>query len=223
MNARTDQHHDRYVDGSGRGNGQVRCAAGSRSSITSPDRRQCRQYPRREKCGPKTAARWLGRSSTPGCADGAMPTRSRARSVKPAPAWTCCRCRALTTIKTDIAARPGPGRLMPHEGDGAALRRHYEQLNRAACWPAWRCGCRSQDDPPPGRRGCGVRNGAGSGRFRSLVEDAAARQPDQRRYRTTSLVTCRRASLAYRSRSRPAVPPTCCLAHDYPGCRTARP
>ena len=81
------------------------------------------------KCGPKTAAKWLG---SYGSLDNLM---ARADEVKGkigeslrASLEKLPLSRALTTIKHDVELEQGPDDLRPHAGDPAALRKHYERL-----------------------------------------------------------------------------------------------
>ncbi|MCB1818228.1 MAG: DNA polymerase I [Gammaproteobacteria bacterium] len=107
------------------------------------------------KCGPKTAAKWLGEFDT---LDTLM---ARADEVKGkigdslrASLDMLPLSRTLTTIKTDVPLEQGPADLQPHDGDPAALRRHYERiesrrllasLDDEAAAPA--------EDPPPAAAG----------------------------------------------------------------------
>jgi DNA polymerase-1 len=81
------------------------------------------------KCGPKTAAKWLG---TYDSLDQLMASADEVKgkigeslrdSLDQLPL-----SRTLTTIKTDVALEQGPTQLQPYAGDPAALRRHYERL-----------------------------------------------------------------------------------------------
>jgi DNA polymerase-1 len=81
------------------------------------------------KCGPKTAAKWLGEYET------LEQLMQRADEVKGkigeslrASLEFLPLSRSLTKIKTDVPLEQGPIDLQPHDGDPAALRRHYERL-----------------------------------------------------------------------------------------------
>ncbi|MCG6965309.1 MAG: DNA polymerase I [Chromatiaceae bacterium] len=81
------------------------------------------------KCGPKTAAKWLGEFDT---LDNLM---AHADEVKGkigdslrASLDILPLSRTLTTIKTDVGLDLGPAALTPHPGDPELLRRHYQRL-----------------------------------------------------------------------------------------------
>ncbi len=81
------------------------------------------------KCGPKTAAKWLGQFGT---LDEVI---ARADEVKGkigeslrASLDILPLSRTLTRIKTDVSLGVGPQDLQPNEGDPAALRKLYERL-----------------------------------------------------------------------------------------------
>ncbi|MGB5451157.1 MAG: DNA polymerase I [Sedimenticolaceae bacterium] len=81
------------------------------------------------KCGPKTAAKWLGEFGT---LDALM---ARADEVKGkigeslrASLDILPLSRTLTTIRTDVPLAQGPDDLRPNDGDTGALRKHYERL-----------------------------------------------------------------------------------------------
>jgi DNA polymerase-1 len=111
------------------------------------------------KCGPKTAAKWLGSFDN---LDNLM---IRADEVKGkigeslrASLELLPLSRTLTTIKTDVALEQHLQDLKPHDGDPTALRRHYERLESRRLLA-------SLDD------------GAGA-------DDAAVGQADERNYET---------------------------------------
>jgi len=81
------------------------------------------------KCGPKTAAKWLGEFGT---LDSLM---TRADEVKGkigeslrASLDILPLSRTLTTIRTDVPLDLGPNDLSPNDADTEALRKHYERL-----------------------------------------------------------------------------------------------
>lgn len=81
------------------------------------------------KCGPKTAAKWLG------AYDDLDTLMQRADEIKGkigeslrASLDQLPLSRTLTTIKTDVALPQGPTELQPNDGDPAALRQQYERL-----------------------------------------------------------------------------------------------
>jgi len=81
------------------------------------------------KCGPKTAAKWLTAYDT---LDNLMAHADEIKgkigeSLRASLAFLPL-SRTLTRIKTDVALDCQPGELVPHEGDPALLRRHYERL-----------------------------------------------------------------------------------------------
>ncbi|MCB1787550.1 MAG: DNA polymerase I, partial [Gammaproteobacteria bacterium] len=81
------------------------------------------------KCGPKTAAKWLGEFDT---LDNLMAHADRVKgkigeSLRASLDFLPL-SRALTTIKTDVALDLGPADLAPQAADQAVLRRQYERL-----------------------------------------------------------------------------------------------
>jgi len=81
------------------------------------------------KCGPKTAAKWLGTyDSLDRLMDSADEVKGKIGESLRASLDQLPLSRTLTTIKTDVALDEGPGQLKPHAGDPAALRAHYERL-----------------------------------------------------------------------------------------------
>jgi DNA polymerase-1 len=81
------------------------------------------------KCGPKTAAKWLGTyDSLDRLMASADEVKGKIGESLRASLDQLPLSRTLTTIKTDVALEEGPGQLKPHAGDPAALREHYERL-----------------------------------------------------------------------------------------------
>ena len=81
------------------------------------------------KCGPKTAAKWLGEFDT---LDNLMAHADEVKgkigeSLRASLDFLPL-SRALTTIKTDVALDLGPADLAPQAADQAVLRRQYERL-----------------------------------------------------------------------------------------------
>ncbi len=81
------------------------------------------------KCGPKTAAKWLGQYETlDGVISNADAIKGKVGDNLRASLDFLPLSRTLTTIKTDVDLDQGPADLQPQAGDPAALRVHYERL-----------------------------------------------------------------------------------------------
>ncbi|MDJ0738347.1 MAG: DNA polymerase I [Gammaproteobacteria bacterium] len=81
------------------------------------------------KCGPKTAAKWLGEFETlDGVIANADAVKGKIGENLRASLDYLPLSRTLTTIKTDVELDATPADLTPHDGDPAALRAHYERL-----------------------------------------------------------------------------------------------
>jgi DNA polymerase-1 len=81
------------------------------------------------KCGPKTAAKWLNQYETlQGVIEHADEIKGKIGENLRASLDFLPLSRTLTTIRTDVALPQAPADLVPHDGDPAALRRHYERL-----------------------------------------------------------------------------------------------
>lgn len=81
------------------------------------------------KCGPKTAAKWLGAYVTlDGVMENADQIKGKIGESLRATLPQLPLSRILTTIKTDVALDVGPGDLAPDDGDRDALRALFERL-----------------------------------------------------------------------------------------------
>jgi len=81
------------------------------------------------KCGPKTAAKWLGTyDSLDRLMASADEVKGKIGESLRSSLGLLPLSRTLTTIKTDVALEQRPEDLRPHAGDRAALREHYERL-----------------------------------------------------------------------------------------------
>ena len=81
------------------------------------------------KCGPKTAAKWLGAyDSLDRLMAGADEVKGKIGESLRASLDQLPLSRTLTTIKTDVDLEQGPAQLQPHAGDPAALRKLYGRL-----------------------------------------------------------------------------------------------
>lgn len=81
------------------------------------------------KCGPKTAAKWLGQYDTlDAVMEHAEEVKGKIGESLRASLEFLPLSRTLTTIKTDVELDVGPVDLSPSEGDTASLRKHYERL-----------------------------------------------------------------------------------------------
>jgi len=120
------------------------------------------------KCGPKTAAKWLGAY---GSLDNLMASADEVKgkigenlraSLELLPT-----SRTLTTIKTDVALDQRPEQLQPHAGDPAALRNHYHRLESRRLLA-------SLDDGAPAD-GAGSAEGAtaNEGKYETILERAS--------------------------------------------------
>ena len=171
------------------------------------------------KCGPKTAARWLGEFDT---LDALM---ARADEVKGkigeslrASLDMLPLSRTLTTIKTDVPLDLGPADLMPHEGDRAALRQHYERIeSRRLLASLDDAVAVAKNDPPPAAVDAAyetVLDQDGFDRWLKTLRHASLISVDTE---TTSLdyMRARIVGVSFSAEAgRAAYVP---LAHDYPG------
>jgi len=81
------------------------------------------------KCGPKTAAKWLGAyDSLDNLVASADEVKGKIGESLRASLELLPLSRTLTTIKTDVVLEQGPEQLQPHAGDPAVLRKQYERL-----------------------------------------------------------------------------------------------
>jgi DNA polymerase I len=121
------------------------------------------------KCGPKTAAKWLGEF---GSLDALM---ARADEVKGkigeslrASLGQLPLSRTLATIRTDVPLELGPDDLVPGEGDPDGLRRMYERLEARRLLA-------SLDDGEPGANSAPSATSAdgNAGRWETVLDEAA--------------------------------------------------
>ena len=81
------------------------------------------------KCGPKTAAKWLGQYGTlDGVIANADAVKGKVGEHLRASLDHLPLSRTLVTIKTDVGLDQRPDDLKPQAGDPASLRAHYERL-----------------------------------------------------------------------------------------------
>ena len=101
------------------------------------------------KCGPKTAAKWLGTyDSLDRLMASADEVKGKIGESLRASLDLLPLSRTLTTIKTDVALEQRPEDLRPHAGDPAALRKHYERLESRRLLASLEDGCAPDDEPP---------------------------------------------------------------------------
>ena len=136
------------------------------------------------KCGPKTAAKWLGEFGT---LDALM---ARADEVKGkigeslrASLDILPLSRTLTTIRTDVPLAQGPDDLRPNDGDTGALRKHYERLESRRLLASLDGEAGTVATQPAAAARDAIRDRARSPGVPALAGQARSGVPDQLRYR----------------------------------------
>ena len=170
------------------------------------------------KCGPKTAAKWLGQYGTlDGVIANADAVKGKVGEHLRASLDHLPLSRTLVTIKTDVGLDQRPDDLKPHAGDPAALRAHYERLESRRLLASLDAADDTDDAAVPV---------AGSGTYDIILDQAGLdrwlgelREADLFAFdtETTSLDYMRARIVGVSFATEPGRAAYLPLAHDYPG------